>query len=495
MAADGRGTVDPRPADILDTSQAGGMVVRGGALRAGSYLAGILLSLAAVPLMARHLGPGDFGWFVAVTSLMTIAGGLGDAGLATIGLREYTARDPEARRNLMQNLLGMRLAFTALAVTVAVAFSAAAYPSMLVLGTLIAGAALLLTDLQRVAKIPLAGSLRLGWVAALELTTTVALVASLILLVVAGAGLLPFFAAAVVAGAVGLGATLLVAGPAVTVAPAVSGAEWRKLLRETLPYAVALAIGIAAYRVSLIVLSLVTREQETGYFATAFRIVEVLAGIAILMVSSVFPILARAARDDEERLRYALQRVFEVATLVAVGVGVLVLVGAPLAIDFIGGAEYEPAVPALRIAAGAVVAWYLAVTWQYALVAIRRQRDLLVANGAAFVLAVTLSIALGKAYGAEGAAIALTAVTAVSALLYGLFLMRSRPALRVALAIVPKTAVAACAAILVGLLVPLPPAAALALTAVTYLVLLLIVRAIPQEIIEALPLRGRTALP
>ena len=59
-------------------------------------------------------------------------------------------------------------------------------------------------------------------------------------------------------------------------------------------------------------MSLVSTAVETGYFSASFRIVEVLIAVPAMLVTAAFPILARAARDDAARLRYALQKLFEV---------------------------------------------------------------------------------------------------------------------------------------------------------------------------------------
>ena len=48
--------VADQPEDVLDTGEAGGKAIRGGALVTGSYVVGLLLSVASVPFMIRHLG-------------------------------------------------------------------------------------------------------------------------------------------------------------------------------------------------------------------------------------------------------------------------------------------------------------------------------------------------------------------------------------------------------------------------------------------------------
>ena len=68
---------------------------------------------------------------------------------------------------MLRNLLGLRLFLTLLGIGGAVIFAVVAgYRSELVLGTLIAGVALLFTAAQQTLSVPLSGSLRLGLVSA-----------------------------------------------------------------------------------------------------------------------------------------------------------------------------------------------------------------------------------------------------------------------------------------------------------------------------------------
>src|SRR4051794_2791879 len=102
--------------DLLDTPDAGPAAIRGGAVRATGYLAGVVLSIGSAALLFRHLGVVDAGQYVTALSLVTIAGGLSDLGLNTIGIRELTVRDPGSRHAFVRNLLGLRTALTALGV-------------------------------------------------------------------------------------------------------------------------------------------------------------------------------------------------------------------------------------------------------------------------------------------------------------------------------------------------------------------------------------------
>jgi O-antigen/teichoic acid export membrane protein len=481
---------------VLDSPTAGRAVIRGGAVRSGGYLIGVLLSLASMPLITRHLGVDDFGRFITISSLVTIVAGISEAGITNIGVREFTLQEPDARFRLLRSLLGIRLVITMTGVLAAVAFAGAVgYPRILVFGTAVAGAGLVLTQLQATFTIPLASSLRFGWISALELLRQAVAVTFYVLLVVMGAHLLPFFASYPVAGGAALVATILVVRKGVPLAPAVDLAEWRALLRDMLPYAAATALGIVYFRVTIIMLSLLAPASETGYFSAAFRVFEVLGGIAWLMVPSAFPILARAARDDPMRLRYVLQRTFEVAVIVGVGFALVTFVGAGFTIHVVAGATFDPSIAVLRIDSIAMLASFLVATWGFALLSLRRHGALMAANGISLAVALAAAGALIPPYGARGAAVSVITAEFTLAAAYGMILTRGREALTFDLRVVPRVAVAAGVACAAGVLSPIPNVAQLFATGIVYIIALATVRAIPPEVRAALPLPRRTAAP
>ena len=105
-------------------------------------------------------------------------------------------------------------------------------------------------------------------------------------------------------------------------------------------------------------------EVENGLFATSFRVFEVLFGLPLLVLSVALPLLSVAGAEDVQRLRFALQRMTEVALAASV---LLVLVLVPLAqpaVELLGGEEYADAGRVLRIQALALVPVFLGQTWQ-----------------------------------------------------------------------------------------------------------------------------------
>ena len=263
--------------DVLATSGAGPAAVRGGALRVAGYLFGVALSVGSAALLFRHLGVDDGGRYVTVISLVALFGGLTEAGLASIAVRELSAETGAERRELMADVVGLRLALSVVAAVAAVAFAAAVgYSARLVEGAAFAAIGMIVQSVQVTWSASLTARLRFGWVTALDLIRQVVMVGGIVVLVAVGAGLLPFLFLAVPAALAAAVPTAMLIRGDVPLRPRVDPAVWGRLLRDVLPYAAATAVAAVYFRVSLILVSLLSNSEQTGYFGASFRVVEVL---------------------------------------------------------------------------------------------------------------------------------------------------------------------------------------------------------------------------
>jgi O-antigen/teichoic acid export membrane protein len=471
-----------RPADVLDTTQAGPLVIRGGALRVGAYAVGTGLSVLSAALLIRHLGTSDFGRYVTIVSLVTIVGAVTEAGMTNLGVREYATR-AEGRDELMRVLLGLRLILTAAGVAAAIAFAAlAGYGEELVIGTALAGAGLFFAVLQATYTVPLSTYLLVGRVSALELAKQALTVIFIVALVAAGAGVLPLLAVPLPVGLALAVATAWMVRHKMPLLPAFDARESARLLRVTASFALATAVGTVYIYLAVVLLSLVSSDAETGQFGAAFRVFIVLAAVPGLLVTTAFPLLARAARDDRERLGYALQRLFETSLVLGTAFALGTIIGAPVAIDIVAGDEFEPAVDVLRVQGLAMLASFLLATWGFALISLHLHRELLLANLSALLVGAILVFVLGSAEGAQGAAWATLAGECVLAAGYLVGLVRGRRELAPRAWVVPRVALAAAAGAAVGVSgLPALPAALAAVA--TFSILVLAVRAVPPELL------------
>jgi O-antigen/teichoic acid export membrane protein len=470
--------------DILDTPAAGPRVIRGTATRTAGYFTGLGLAVLAAPLLTRHLGVADYGSFVVVGSLVAIAAIFADGGLNPVGIREYTVRDAESRRRLLQNLLSARLAASALAGFGAVLFAVVAgYEHVLVVGTALGAVGLTFTMAQRTYAIPLVAALRLELTTALDLLRQALLVAGIVVLVASGAGLLAFFVLPLPVALAVLVATLFaVRGYGVT-RPTVRRQESRYLLGE-MPAAAASVLGALFYRVAIVMMSLLATAQQTGYFGVSLQVVDVFIAVPTIIGGSALPVLARAADTDRQRLASAFRQLFDASVVLGIGAAFVLVVGAQPIIAFLGGAEFAPAVPVLRIQGLAVAVTFLVTLFGYMLWVVRARRQLVMGNLIGFVAAIALTAALVPVWEARGAALAMLIAESILASWLGMALLRQAPESRPSL----RTFAKALAAISVSVgiaLTPLPPLVAVVLGGSAYVVMLVVLRAIPLDVWRA----------
>jgi O-antigen/teichoic acid export membrane protein len=480
--------------DLLDTPAAGVAAIRGGALRIAGYALGVAVSVVSSALLLRHLGVVGTGEYVTVLSLVTLAGGVTEAGLAAIGVHELSTLPPSLARSFFRSLSGLRLVCISIGVLFAVAFAVLnRYSSTMVLGTLLAGGGFVLLTSQTTYTLPLMARMQLQWVTIVEALRQLGTALVIVALVLVGAPLLPFWASTIPAGiaATALGALLIRRW--MPLLPAFDREVWGPLLRRTLSYSMAAAVGVIYFRLAILIMSHVANARQTGYYGASFRIIEVLFVTPQLIVGSTLPIFSRAARDDRARLDYALGRTFDVCLLLGLAVGLSLITGASFIIDVIAGPKFAPAAIVLRIQGGALTATFVGAVLGYALLSLRRYREVLLINLAVLVLSGVLTGILASSYGAVGAASATAAVEVLYTVMLAAAVMRTGARPKVSVAGMPRAVLAA----LLGGLALVPPALPnvvrpmLALT--VYCACLFAFRAVPRELLEQIPRPRRSS--
>jgi O-antigen/teichoic acid export membrane protein len=414
---------------------------------------------------------------------------LTEGGLANVAVRMFTVGATARRRSLIANLTGLRLALGAFGAAAAVGFGViAGYEHILIVGLALGAAGYVLSGIQGSYSVALSGTLRLGALAAVDLLRSVATSVLLVTLVIANSGLTGFYLVASVVQALALVVTATLVRHEVPLRPAFNRASWKELLHETAIYALAATLGAVYFQVALISMSLLDPGSQTGYYAIAFRIVDILNGIPWLLAGSVLPVLAVAASGDHPRLRFVAGRVFEGAAIAGGWMALIIILGASFGIDVIAGAKGHPSIAVLRIMGLGVTATYLVASWGFVLLSLRMFRQLAIANGSALLLAIVLSVILIPTLHARGGAITTVALEFWLAGSYIVFL--SRFGIRPPSAFLIRFGLAAGVALGVGALVLIVNSVAAVLVAsVVYFAALWTMRAIPSELIDALPWR------
>jgi O-antigen/teichoic acid export membrane protein len=250
-----------------------------------------------------------------------------------------------------------------------------------------------------------------------------------------------------------------------------------------------LATGTLYVFLAQVLTDLVASQRESGFFAASFRVYLVVAAVPGLVVAAALPVLTRAARDDQTRLAYALDRLFATVVVGGALVALALSVGAPVALNIAAGEGFEDAAPALRIQAWALLASFAVAPASFALLSLRMHRQIWIANVLALATSATLTLALAPEVGAVGAATATVAGDTVLMLATVGLLQRARPDLRPHLMVVVKTIVALILGAGAAILSALSALPAMLVAVLVFGAAVLVSRALPSELRDLLPRR------
>ena len=121
------------------------------------------------------------------------------------------------------------------------------------------------------------------------------------------------------------------------------------ILSSAWPFALFGLLGGLMINTDMIMLGWYRPSQDLGFYAAAYKPVQLFWIFPALLASSFFPILSRLAHKDNEKFRFVLEKAMVIVFLIGLP---LVAGGLMLSHDFIRiifGNEYLPAVPVFRI--------------------------------------------------------------------------------------------------------------------------------------------------
>jgi O-antigen/teichoic acid export membrane protein len=167
--------------------------------------------------------------------------------------------------------------------------------------------------------------------------------------------------------------------------------------------------------------------------------------------------------------------------------------GAQFVIAVIAGSRYSGSVGPLQLLGVGMIASFVLAGWSFALLSLERYRGLLLANLAAFIVSGALTAILASGDGAEGAAIATVCGEAVLAVGSLLVLRHGHPEFQPRPVVLAKVLLAALPAIALSLLDGVPSLVRALLALGAYAIVIVLTRAVPEELIELIPRPRRRA--
>lgn len=382
----------------------------------------LLAGLATLRLATSYLGVGGFGEYAIVLALAPILLVFADLGISTLLARELV-QSPERREEIAGTLLWFRLAASATVMLGCLALvTFLPYEHHVRVGLVIACAGVALLSVGSFATPFLQVSLRLELVALLDCAVallTVGLVGVVTLLD------LGFYALVGVNAAVGL--ANLVFGiflvrrfwrPSLRFDRRLA----RRLISDGLPLAAVIVIGLLHFKLDAVLLSLLRPTADVGVYTVAYRFLEQSLVLPGVFMAAVFPLLAAAVRG--EGAADVIRKAFSFLLMVALPLALALVVLADPLVALAAGDGFEQAAVPLRILAPALVFTFVNTVFASLLIAMNRQRALIVVSLAGLTLNVLANLYAIPRFGYVGAAV--TTVVSEAAGLCAVFILARR---------------------------------------------------------------------
>lgn len=367
-----------------------GARARGATLLLSTQWVRYLLQIANIVVLARLIGPSDFGVVSLGLAIVGIASVLGDFGLSLAALRE-TSLSQQQKSNLLWINSGIGAALAGAVALAAAPIAEAFGDDRLRAVVLLAAPAYLLRAAAVQFLVELNRREHFSRLAAAEVGGDAIGVGTAVVLALAGSG----YVALAVQGTVAAMVTLLWAALAARWRPSLPRrAEMRSLLTFGLSTLGTHAAQYVTTNVDTIMLGAWYPAAMVGFYSRAYQLVMLpLQQVAAPLTRVVLPRLAQVA-DDLPALNEALVRAQRLVSHVLLGVtGLLVVGGAPL-IEVVLGADWLPAMQFLPILAVGTIFQTIAYAYYWGFAALGRSGALFLSEVVGRVPMVLLIVVL-----------------------------------------------------------------------------------------------------
>ncbi|MBD3330482.1 oligosaccharide flippase family protein [Candidatus Peregrinibacteria bacterium] len=379
------------------------------------------LGLAVVKIATHYLSVEGYGEYVLVYEFLAFFGIAADLGLFTIAVREMSKNEDDIPK-IIGNILSLRtiLVVATMLIAVLLAFLIPDYrDSRIPLGITIASITVFLTIINGTLTSVLQTKLQMhaaSIASILGKAISVGFMVYIVFFAFPDQGDIGFFML-IGAGILGAIVTLLTTGYYVRKITPISYRFdidlWKKVLKEALPYGLALILNTIYFRVDSILISVIRGQEEVGIYGVAMKMLEHFAILPLYFMNSVLPVLTKSLDEKTKRYKQIISQAFNFLAAMAVPMVVGGVILAYPIIFIVSTPEFLSRLNkgfvgsdiAFQILIFALLFQFLNVLFAFILIAVNRQVKLLYINAVCVVFNLIANLIFIPYYGFIGAAV------------------------------------------------------------------------------------------
>ncbi len=339
-------------------------------------IASTLLGLVAIGMMTRYLGQEQFGWYTTTITFLQFTAILLDFGLIPVTAQMLGEGRFEKQR-LLRNLLGLRFTTAVIgfgiAPLIALLFS---YPTEVKIAIAFSTISFLAIAMNQIFTGFYQEKLKTGIQVAGDILSRIVLVAGLFLATRSGASFITIMIIVGLANVIYTAFLWIKSRKDITLTFAFESEVWKVIVSKMWPIAISIIFNVIYLRGDILILTFLRSQAEVGIYGAAYRVLDIVGQIAMLMMGIFLPLLAAAwASGKKELLAERYGQAFSALMLLGVPITVGTFILAEPIMVLVAGAEFAESGALLKILSLAIFGVYLGAIYGHLAVAMDKQKS------------------------------------------------------------------------------------------------------------------------
>ena len=199
---------------------------------------------------------------------------------------------------------------------------------------------------------------------------------------------------------------------------------WKPTIKEALPFFLSAVVDMIAFKIDIIMLSMMKGDMVVGWYSAAYRLIEALMFIPATFAGAIYPVLSNFYVSSQESLKLIYKKSFKYLFIVGLPIAVGTTILAHKIILFIYKSGFTHSIIALQILIWTIPIIFLSYMFGTMLASVNKQFLALKINFLCMILNITMNLILIPRYSYVGASIATIITTLLSFILFFRFLSK-----------------------------------------------------------------------
>lgn len=391
-----------------------------------SQITSYTLGFFYIMYTVRYLGAEGFGILSFALAFASIIGVLADLGLSTLTVREV-AREKSLAGKYLGNIAAMKVIFVVITYgLIALVINMLGYPELTIKVVYLIALSVSFNSFTNMFYSIFQAYEKLEYRSLGNILNSVLLLLGSLIAITQGLSITWFAYINVIASFLTLGYAFFVCGwKFITPKLEIDLIFWKPTIKEALPFFLSAAVDIIAFRIDIVMLSMMKGDTVAGWYSASYKLMEVFLFIPAAFAGSIYPVLSSSFVSSQNFLKLAYQKSFYYLFIIGIPIAVGTTILADKIILFIYRGEFVHSIASLQILIWTIPIIFLTFMSGTILASINRQNIVLKINFLCMIFNVAINLLLIPRFSLIGASITTVITSSLALILFYKFLSKN----------------------------------------------------------------------